>query len=621
MNDFFKQKRLIAFFAVFSIVGISIIASYFKLAINPVSSQAKNMESVERGSIVDRQGVPLAVQTNFYRIGVNTRDIKNKEYFAEKMAGVLETTAEELMERISKKREYIILKKKATMAEYDDINAIVKDCKFNFVNFEKIPGRIYPNYSLASQLIGYMGDEGVGLAGIEFSQQKVLSPVPDYTKDKIEQGKNIYLTIDTTLQYKLEQIAYDTMEETGAESMMMLVADAKTGELLSYISLPSADLNDYGTAPAEARINRPSNNAYEPGSVFKIFTVGIAIDEKVISPNDSFLCDGGYEKRLSNGETVKIKCLDHHGWLTPREALKYSCNDVLGQIADKISEDQFIYRIKKLGFGEKTGIELSGETTGFVKDPDNKTWSARSKPTIAIGQEISVSALQMIQAATAIANGGIAKKLTVISKITDKEGNTVYEHKSEDSQRVLNKTSADYVLSCMETTATTGTGSRANLADVAIGVKTGTAQMADKVHGGYSDTDFLSNCIAIFPVDDPQIILYIVVEKAKGETYAGRIVAPVIGKAADVIIDHMGMSRGNAVSVDHNGIINIPRSSAIKMGSLLPDFTGFSKKDLLSLMDLPGLKININGSGWVTSQNPPPGTPVTQDMVIELYLE
>ena len=466
-----------------------------------------------------------------------------------------------------------------------------------------------------------MGDEGYGLAGIEFSQQSILSPPVDPLKDNPEQGKNIYLTIDSNLQYKLEQVAYQTMQETGAESMMVIAANAQSGEILSYISLPAANLNEYGLESAESKINRPSNNAYEPGSVFKIFTVGIAIDEHKISPNDSFLCDGGYEKRLSNGETIKIKCLDHHGWLTPREALKYSCNDVLGQIAETIPDGEFIKRIKHLGFGEKTGIELSGETTGFVKEPNAKTWSARSKPTIAIGQEISVSALQMVQAATAIANGGVPVRLTVINKIVDREGKVVFEHQPEYKEPALNKNSADYILSCMATTASTGTGSKANLGDVEIGVKTGTAQMADKVNGGYSDTDFLSNCIAIFPIDEPQIILYIVVEKAKGETYAGRIVAPVIGKAADIIIDHLGMRRGGASSVEHNGIINIPSASSIKIGDSLPDFTGCSKKELLQLIDIPGILLNINGSGWVTSQTPAPGTPITKDMVIELYLE
>ena len=621
MNDFFKRKRIFFCFIIVGLLILITVVSYFNLAIQPITAKAKNIAKVERGAIVDRHGVPLAVQTIFYRIGVNTKEIKDKQDFASKMCSVLDMTEDALFEKIDKKREYVILKKKATMAEYDEIRSLALDCGFKNINYEQLPGRIYPNNSMASQLIGYMGDEGYGLAGIEFSQQQILSPAIDASKENPEQGKNIYLTIDTTLQYKLEQIAYDAITETQAESMIMIAADCKTGEILSYISLPSADLNDYGMASNEARLNRPSTNAYEPGSVFKIFTVGIVTDEKGISANDSFLCDGAYEKRLGNGETVRIKCLEHHGWLTPREALKYSCNDVLGQISDRISDDQFINRIKQLGFGEKTGIELSGETPGFVKDPDNKTWSARSKPTIAIGQEISVSALQMVQAATAIANGGVPVKLRVISKITDKEGNTVYEAAPEERERAFRKGTADYILSCMETTATTGTGSRANIGDVAIGVKTGTAQMADKENGGYSDTDFLSNCIAIFPVDEPQIILYIVIEKAKGETYAGRIVAPVIGKAADVIIDHMGMSRGKAASVEHNGIINIPRSTTIKLGALMPDFTGFSKKELLPLTNLPEVKININGSGWVTSQNPAPGTPISQGTVIELYLE
>ena len=621
MNDFFKRKRIFFCFIIVGLLILITVVSYFNLAIQPITAKAKNIAKVERGAIVDRHGVPLAVQTIFYRIGVNTKEIKDKQDFALKMCSVLDMTEDALFEKIDKKREYVILKKKATMAEYDEIRSLALDCGFRNINYEQLPGRIYPNNSMASQLIGYMGDEGYGLAGIEFSQQQILSPAIDASKENPEQGKNIYLTIDTTLQYKLEQIAYDAITETQAESMIMIAADCKTGEILSYISLPSADLNDYGMASNEAKLNRPSTNAYEPGSVFKIFTVGIVTDEKGISANDSFLCDGAYEKRLGNGETVRIKCLEHHGWLTPREALKYSCNDVLGQISDRISDDQFINRIKQLGFGEKTGIELSGETSGFVKDPDNKTWSARSKPTIAIGQEISVSALQMVQAATAIANGGVPVKLRVISKITDKEGNTVYEAAPEERERAFSKGTADYILSCMETTATTGTGSRANIGDVAIGVKTGTAQMADKENGGYSDTDFLSNCIAIFPVDEPQIILYIVIEKAKGETYAGRIVAPVIGKAADVIIDHMGMSRGKAASVEHNGIINIPRSTTIKLGALMPDFTGFSKKELLPLTNLPEVKININGSGWVTSQNPAPGTPISQGTVIELYLE
>ena len=173
----------------------------------------------------------------------------------------------------------------------------------------------------------------------------------------------------------------------------------------------------------------------------------------------------------------------------------------------------------------------------------------------------------------------------------------------------------------METVAKEGTGHRANLGDIAIGVKTGTAQMADKVNGGYSDTDFLSSCMAIFPVEDPEIVLYIVVEKAKGETYGGRIVAPVIGEAADVIIDHLGMSRGGAASLEHDGVIKLNSSSNIVIGKTVPNFLGKSKKDLLPLMERTDIKLNINGSGWVVSQSPEAGSPVTENMVIELNLE
>lgn len=627
ISSFFKSKRVIIFFVLCAICLGLLLVQYFRLALQPAAPRKENPPVIERGSIVDRTGFPLAVQTNFYNVGLNTRDIKNKEIaFCEQIAAPLGLEVDELIEKVtSRKNEFIYLRKKISQTMYENVKSVANENGYSFISYEKIPGRVYPNYALASQLIGFMGDDGKGLAGIELSQDEILSPKPGEEVEAGEQiqGKNIYLTIDANLQYKLEQIAKDAMTSTQAESMMLIAADNTTGEILSYISLPAANLNEYGPAPAEAKLDRPAMYAYEPGSVFKIFTVGILHNERRISPNDLYLCDGVYEKKLASGETIKIKCLDHHGLITPMEALKYSCNDVLGQISDKIDEDDFIYRIRQLGFGQKTGIEVSSETPGFVKNTDSKSWSARSKPTIAIGQEISVSALQMVQAATAIANGGVPVKLTVIHKISNRDGSVFYEHKPEYKERVFNSSTAQYVLECMKNTAITGTGSRANIGGVSIGVKTGTAQMADKEHGGYSDTDFISNCIAIFPTENPKIVLYIVIEKAKGETYAGRIVAPVIAEAADTIIDHMGMSRTNANSLEHTGIIVLPETKDIVVGENLPDFTGKSKKELLTLIENASSHINlkIDGSGWVVSQNPPPGTPVTENMLVELYLE
>ena len=624
MNSFFRPKQTIFFFICCGLCVIVLLFTYAKLSLQPVAPVAQNTPVVERGSIVDRVGVPLAVQTDFYHVGVSVKNLrensKERERFAADIAPYLEMDEETILNILNTDRSFVYLKKKISQVMYEPLHQMTENKGYNFVSYEKIPGRNYPNQTLASQLIGYMGDDGKGLAGIEFSQQANLSPNGTDEKGEVIQGRNVYLSIDANLQYKLEQIAHKTMNETQAESMMLIAADCNNGEILSYISLPSADLNEYGSSSIEAKVDRPAMTAYEPGSVFKIFTVGIVYDEHGISPNDSFLCDGMYEKRLPNGETIRIKCLEHHGWCTPKDGLRYSCNDVLGQISDRINEDEFMARIRRLGFGSRTGVELPGETSGSVKDTTSALWSARSKPTIAIGQEISVSALQMVQAATSIGNGGVPVQLTFIKKITNKDGSVFYEHEPVYKERVFSKNTADYILSCMETTAKSGTGSRANLRDVDIGVKTGTAQMADP-NGGYSDTDFLSSCIAIFPVDEPQIVLYIVVEKAKGETYGGRIVAPVIGEAADIIIDNLGMSRGGAASLEHSGVITISSSQGVNVGSVVPDFTGKSKRELLPLMNRTDIQLNINGSGWVTSQSPEPGTPVTENMVIELNLE
>lgn len=619
MNDFFKTKRLVIFFIVCMLLIGYILYSYAKLASNPPSIIQNAEKSTERGSIFDRDGYPLAVQTNFFHIGVSPKQIKDKEDFSKKIAPILSMTQEEVLLLINKTKSFTYLKKKVDSDACELVQQLADENNYNFISYEKIPGRIYPNNNLASQLIGYMGDEGKGLAGIEFSEETILKPNIENPSEKSQQ--NVFLTIDTNLQYKLEQLSVQAINDTNAESMMLIAANSQTGEILSYVSLPSTNLNQYNLSTPEERIDRPAMYAYEPGSVFKIFTVGLVYDEKGISPNDSFFCDGAYEKKLQNGESVKIKCLEHHGWLTPRDALRFSCNDVLGQISDRVSDEVFISRIKQLGFGQKTGIELPSETSGSVKEVSSKLWSARSKPTIAIGQEISVSALQMVQAATAIANGGIPVKLSVIHKITNKDGTIFFEHTPEYKDRVLSKSSADYVLSCMEETTQSGTGSRAKLGDVSIGVKTGTAQMANKTTGGYSDTDFLSNCMSIFPIDNPEIVLYIVIEKAKGETYAGRIVAPVIAQAADIIIDHLGMSRGGAASLEHNGIITISTNKGMELTDTVPDFTGKSKKDLLPLLNKDNVKVTINGSGWVTSQSPAAGTPFTENMTIELNLE
>lgn len=619
VSSFYSKGRIIFIIILFAILLFYILFSYGKLSVKKVPNFTPSPENVERGTILDRNGKTLAVQTNFYHLCATPSVIKDKEKTARALSPALNLDKNEILDIFNTNPTFVYVKKKMDQNEYNEVLSIIEKYKIYGLRFEKIQGRTYPENTLASQVIGFMGDAGTGLSGIEYSFQSLLSP--EYKTGSDNRGQDIYLTIDANLQYKLEQIANDAMNNTQAESLMLIAAQAKTGEILSYISLPSANLNTYPSSTVEEKKDLPAVHAYEPGSVFKLFSVASFIDSSNVSPNDTFFCDGVFDIRATNGERVKITCLDRHGPLTPRQALQYSCNDALAQMSEKIDSESFLQRIRSFGFGKKTGIELPGETKGSVKNTTDRLWSGRSKPTISIGQEISVSAIQMVQAATAFTNGGTPIKLTLISHIDDKTGNTTYKHQVQYLDQIISQQTAEYMLSCMETTARKGTGTRALLGDISIGVKTGTAQMLDTQKGGYSSTDFISNCLAVFPIDNPQIILYIVITKAKGETYAGRIVAPVIGEAADVIIDHLGIARANAVSVAHSGKIEISPTLSINIGSVVPDFTGLSKKVLTPLLQRKDVNIIIEGSGWVVSQNPPAGTIVTENMTIELYLQ
>lgn len=622
-TGFLKKWPLFIALGFLAAFSAYVVVRYGIYALTEPQESISSSEIAQRGSILDRNGKALAVPANYYHFTVTPSAIKRKEEFASLAAPFLGIQKQNILDTLEKQKRanFVYLKRNIDQETADNLKDACRKNGFGAaVKFDKTEGRIYPENSLASQLIGFLGADGKGLSGIEYSMQETLAPKTDENGNAVP-GKNIYLTIDANLQSNLEKIARDAMENTKAQSLMLVAAEAKTGEILSYISLPSANLNEYTKASADEMKDRPATDSYEPGSVFKIFSVASFIDSGAISENDIFLCDGVYERVTSSGEKIRITCLDHHGWQNARKALENSCNDALAQMSEKMESEPFLAKLRSLGFGSKPGTELSGETAGLVRNTSDRYWSARSKPTIAIGQEITVSALQMVQAATAIANGGVPVQLTFVSKISDSKGTEDYIHSPSFKDRVFKASTANYLLSCMESVAKSGTGHRASIGDVPIGVKTGTAQMADPVNGGYSKTDFISNCIAMFPIDNPEIILYIVIEKAQGETYAGRIVAPVIAQAANVIIDHLGMSRGGASSLEHPGLISIENQAPVSVGDAIPDFTGMSKRQLLPLLDRKDLNVKINGDGWVTRQNPKAGTPVTENMTIELYLE
>ncbi len=619
MNGFVPARRLAVIGVVLALFAGLVIFRYAAAMMAKPSARVETAAIPERGAILDRNGKILAVQSIVYNVAITRSAVEDERLFAKLLAPVTGMVEKDILDRLDEgSGDFFYLKKKISEGEKTAIDEVIDGSRLRGIRLEPVQSRIYPEKSLASQIIGFLGDDGYGLTGVEYSFQDTLA-AGRAADGRTREGYSVELTLDSAVQYELEKIAKKTMEGTKADSMMMLAVDAKTGEILAYVSEPAADLTNYPRSSVSERKDRPALYLYEPGSVFKIFSISSLLDLGAVTDADRFVCDGAYTFTTPAGEKISIGDLDAHGTVGPRDVIRLSCNDGTGQMSERADEASFEAKLRAFGFGEKTGIELPGETAGSLA-PHEK-WSLRSKPTIAIGQEISVSALQMVEAATALANRGTRLRLTILSKLLDRDGNVVYSHLPEAAGTPVSPQTAELMLSYMESTAESGTGTRASVGDVRIAVKTGTAQMAGSAARGYSDTDFVSSCLGIFPADDPRIILYTVIVKPVGETWGGRIAAPVVAEATDAIIDQLGLGRGSAVSVRHSGLIPIPKNEPVRLGAVMPDLTGVPKRMLAPLVERADIKVLITGDGYVVRQSPEPGTPVEKGMSIELELE
>jgi cell division protein FtsI (penicillin-binding protein 3) len=239
-----------------------------------------------------------------------------------------------------------------------------------------------------------------------------------------------------------------------------------------------------------------------------------------------------------------------------------------------------------------------------------------------MGQEIAVSAMQMVQAASAVANDGVLVPPRIVSRIVSADGRTVRDYNVSQPRRVLKPETARLMRGyMMDVTSDIGTGWRANVEDLSLAVKTGTAQIIDPRTGGYSSTDFIASCVALLPAESPSLVLYLAIVKPKGEILGGRIAAPAVREAAEELINYLGIPRGRNPQMTHSGAISIPAVPYPAVNETVPDFTGVSKRQLLPLLLRNDLSFSVSGDGWVVRQSPPPGTPLQPDTVIVLELE
>ncbi|MDR2632284.1 MAG: transpeptidase family protein [Treponema sp.] len=620
-GDRYAQERSIylrfsVVFFLFALMTLIVVLRYAMLMLNGDIAETLISGSkpfAERGAILDRNGRILAMQTRLANISVWRPEIKDLEVLSTTLGPLLNLSQEEIIRRITTaSSDFLYLKKQVDQAT---IQKMQSQRPLGGVNIEPIVGRIYPESTLASQIIGFVGDEGIGLEGIEYAFESELAP------NEERNGNQVILTIDANVQYILEKIASQTLIENKAEAVMLMAMDPRTGDILGSASVPGFNPNVLQDSNESGRMNRPAIWAYEPGSVFKVFSLAALIDSGAITGNSTFICNGRYERVTNLGERVLINCLGTHGRVSAREIIRYSCNAGAAYAADRLGADAFYKTLQDFGFGARVGTGNPGETTGVFRSVDR--WSARSKPTIAMGQEISVSALQMIQAASAIANDGILVPPRMVSRIRSGDGTAEQPFNPGTPRRILKPETAQLMRSyMMDVTSSTGTGWRANVGDLSLAVKTGTAQYVDPSTGAYSSSDFIASCMALLPSEAPSLILYIVIVKPQGESYlGGRIAAPPIQQAAEALVDYLGIPRGRNPQVNHSGSITLPNEQLPLIEGKVPNLIGYAKRQLLPLLLRDDLHLEITGDGWVKRQSPPPGTALQADTTIILELE
>ncbi|MDR3337771.1 MAG: transpeptidase family protein [Treponema sp.] len=611
------KSRFIIVAAVFALGAVFVLFHFIYLTVNPPAEEniAPPRTIPERGAILDRNGRLLAFHTNLGNIKVWKPDVKNAEAVGLKLAPLLGIPADEILNRINNSpADFLYLKKEVEDETVREIETLIRNREIPGVGIEQIAGRIYPEKRIAGQIVGFVGgDEHKGLEGIEYAFEADLAPAN-------QNGNQVVLTIDANVQYILEDIGRRVYRESQAEAVMLLAMDPRTGEMLGSASLPDFDPNDIRSSDEISRMNRPAIWAYEPGSVFKIYSLAALLDSGSVGQNSTFLCNGHYERVTARGERIVIGCLSAHGQVTPRDIITYSCNAGAAYASDRMDAGSFYARLRDFGFGSRTGVGTQGENTGILSPADR--WSERSKPTIAMGQEISVSALQMLQAATAIANDGILVPPKVVSRIIGRNGKTIRNFESGPARRVLSAETARAMRSYMvDVTSESGTGWRANVEDLSLAVKTGTAQITDPRAGRYSDTDYIASCIALLPAESPSLVLYLAIIAPKGEFLGGRIAAPPVREAAEALANYLGIPRGRNPQISHPGQIALPPIDIPRVDDRVPDFSGYSKRQILPLLLRDDLMIEMEGDGWVRGQEPPPGTRLEQGMTIRLMLD
>ncbi len=426
--------RLGTVFVITSVVILLIVWRYVSLMLlTPDDARAaKFAPRVERGPILDRNGRVLAIQTKLDSVTAWIPDIEDLETTSTLLSSALHMESDTVRSILENRPGFAYVKRKISQAESEATRALIDEGRLPGIQLVEESARTYPEQRVAAPILGIVDIDNRGIEGIELQFDEELAPKPTgYAREEVY-GNQLFLTLDLNLQYIAERLAGETLEAQKADAVMILVMDATTGEFLALVSVPSFNPNTFTAFEPEFRLNRAAAVAYEPGSVFKIFSMSAMLELGGVTKQSTFVCNGYYE----NPDIPEpIKCLGVHGIVGPTEIIKYSCNAGAAYASELVAARPFYELIRSFGFGTTTGLPFPGESNGLLESPSS--WSARTKPTMAFGQEISTSAVQIVTAATVFANGGVRLRPRIVRKIVSPDGRTTESFGRTPVARVL----------------------------------------------------------------------------------------------------------------------------------------------------------------------------------------
>jgi cell division protein FtsI (penicillin-binding protein 3) len=536
------DRRVGLLFAVFLILlGLAALRATWlgtvrsgDLADRAVAQQIEDITvNARRGTITDRNGIELAVSEDSVTVFAHPILIDDPAKVSARLAPLIGRTESELLEKLSDKDStFVYLRRKmdATLGQR------IEELGIEGIGTVVEPKRTYPQGHLASQVLGMVGTENTGLAGLEYSQDERLhgkdgerrlvkdalgEPISLVEVERSEPGEDLQLTLDARIQERTEAVLAEVGQTYTPEGATAVVMDPRSGEILALANWPRVDANNPDGAPEYALRNRAIQANYEPGSTFKAFTVAGAIEEGLVTPDTTMAVPPLIQVA---DRTVGEAHDGGGGTFSVADILARSSNVGSVMVGLKLGATRFDRWVRRFGFGKPTGVDLPGEEGGIVLHPEN--YSGSSMGNMPIGQGIAVTPMQMASAFTAIANHGVMRRPYII------EGNR------PPPKRVLSPRTAGEVSKMLEgVLAAGGTAEEASVDGYTLAGKTGTAEKAIK--GGYSKTDFIASFIGFAPAKDPRLLVAVMVDTPRGDIYGGTVAAPAFERIMEFALPYL----------------------------------------------------------------------------------